>query len=1008
MRCPRPGPRAARTLLAALAALLTAPPALALPDHIVQEGLILDDEGRPLEGVHRVRVRLYDAPIGGASVFEEVHPAVEMFQGYYAIFIGAEEPLDPALFAREALYLGITLDGGPELTPRTPFAKVPAAMVSDLAVNVVGDITPRSVSIPGFGLVIDQNGRWVGDPTGLQGPPGEEGPVGPRGPRGPEGPPGAAGGDGSPDSPDQVLGKLVQVDGSNSGLDADLLDGLHASRFMRVDQHTGTIGNLTTAQTLSARDIRLAGPGATSTIVWPADGGSPAPNTAALVLNNRNIAGVNALGFADPGPDGAISWFGSLARLAVGPLDDTDGPGWMRLRGDDGLSLEGPTRITGDLQMETNASIRLRDRHVTGVEQLGFNDPGPDGRITWGGSQASIYVAPLDNANADGWLRVQNDEGISLESPVRTTAEVTVAGHLTVGPTPPLAQLTVRDDSADETGVVVRNWQAGGDTRSFLRLDTLTRGNQGAWGMLRAVAGERAGGDENGNHGGLQMVVSTGGNGTPNPAVTVQHDGDVGLGTEDPQNALHVARPAHINAIFDRTNTEDHLVAVVGSSGSGLRYSDSNFFFIGTDPYADRNTGGTGTERLRIDHDGNVGIGTTNPRHKLDVNGVIRGPAMTSNRTPQGFEHNLLFNAHLRFEVTQQGPATFDPSVLFDGNLQPYYPGGSPSPNNPQIITIRGLPRHHTQAGAWVGWTTRYWPARRFKLEGFNLEANRWDVFADYEDTDYPGSDFMTKVPHATYDQLRWTLYVGTGQGGRVGLSELFFIHPEATTPYQGLLVGEGTDCFRPVIGAGQDIGEVLAPYLSSYRCVYLQLSANATYRWETPISVSNRRDLTINGGGWSNGAGNITSIIEMNTARTVNRDGTNYRCINRLVTGDFAHFRMHGVRVRERIADNRPLYQSSPCRALFNVGEMSIVELTQSRYEVTEDVVNFYGHKYGRAKFGWTYVDRSNNSPRDVYIVKADSGWNFAGHGGVVSRSHTGLGAGVSYHDSERIEYLP
>ncbi len=995
-------------LLLSLGLLLAAGPAVALPDHFVQEGLVVDADGRPLEGVHRFRIGLHTAADGGERLFEEVHPGVELFEGYYALFIGSVEPLDPAIFTRDALYLSIRIDGGAELEPRTPVAKVPAAMVSDIAVNVIGDITPRTVSIAGVGLVIDGDGRWVGDPTGLQGPEGPRGPRGDDGPRGPQGPAGQAGGDGSPDTPDQVKDKLVQVDGSGSGLDADLLDGLHANRFMRVDQNTGTVGNLETARTLSAANIRLTGARAVSSIAFPADGGSPDPRTSALSLQNRNITGVNAMAFADPGPDGLLTWSGTAAGIKVAPLDDSDGDGYLRLQNDGGISLESSVRVTGNLAMQAGASISLRDRHITGVEQFAFADPGADGRIVWNGTQAQVFVAPLDGANTDGYLRLINDEGISLESDVRATGDMTVAGRLGVGTTAPTAKVMVSDTSALETGVVVRNHRAGGDTRPFVRLEALTENNQGVWGMIRALAGERAGGAEGSNHGGLQFVVSTGGNGTPNPAMTIQHDGDVGLGTEAPIDALHLARPAHINAVLDRTNTEDHLTMVVGSSGSGLRYSDSNSFFIGTQPYADRADNTGGDTRLRITPEGNVGLGTDTPLHKLDVRGVIRGPAMTSNRTPQGFEHNLLFNSHLRYRVSQQGPATFDPARLFDGNLQPYYPGSAPSANNPQVITIEGLPGHHTQAGAWVGWTTRYWPARRWKMEGYNSGTGRWDVFADFENSNFTGSDYMVKVPHATYTGLRWTLYAGTGQNGRVGLSELFFIHPEATTPYQGLLVGEGTDCHRPTIRAGEDIGQILAPYVAGYRCVYLQLSANTTYRWETPISVGSRKDLTINGAGWSNGAGNITTIIEMNTARTVNYNGTNYRCINRVVTGNFAYFSMRGVRVRERIGDNRPLYPSSSCRGLFNVGEMSVVELSQSRYEVTEDVVNFFGHKYGRAKFGHTFVDRSNNSPRDVRIVKADSGWSFAGHGGVVSRSHTHLGGGVSYHDSSRIEYLP
>lgn len=60
-------------------------------------------------------------------------------------------------------------------------------------ISVAGAITAAGVNIAGVGAVIDSAGKWVGNPTGLQGPPGPPGPVGPQGPQGPQGPPGADG-----------------------------------------------------------------------------------------------------------------------------------------------------------------------------------------------------------------------------------------------------------------------------------------------------------------------------------------------------------------------------------------------------------------------------------------------------------------------------------------------------------------------------------------------------------------------------------------------------------------------------------------------------------------------------------------------------------------------------------------------------------------------------------------------------------------------------------------------
>ena len=45
----------------------------------------------------------------------------------------------------------------------------------------------------------------------------------------------------------------------------------------------------------------------------------------------------------------------------------------------------------------------------------------------------------------------------------------------------------------------------------------------------------------------------------------------------------------------------------------------------------------------------------------------------------------------------------------------------------------------------------------------------------------------MTKIPvSGVYTKLRFTFYEADPNG--LGISELFFLHPEATTPYEGLL----------------------------------------------------------------------------------------------------------------------------------------------------------------------------------------------------------------------------
>lgn len=170
----------------------------------------------------------------------------------------------------------------------------------------------------------------------------------------------------------------------------------------------------------------------------------------------------------------------------------------------------------------------------------------------------------------------------------------------------------------------------------------------------------------------------------------------------------------------------------------------------------------------------------------------IFSQTFTSNTTPVGMEHNVLFNATTRLQVTQMGNAALDLPRLFDGKFNPSYTGTAPTTGNPTVILIENLPNIHVQTGAWVGWSTRYWPALRFKIEGYNSHnsVNTWQIIADYSTQDYSGgTSFVKKIAiGGSFTKLRFTFHIASGVDGRLGVSELFFIHPEAVRPYEGLL----------------------------------------------------------------------------------------------------------------------------------------------------------------------------------------------------------------------------
>jgi hypothetical protein len=202
-----------RLLAAALVAaggLVASAASAAVPGTLTHQGRLYDAAQTPINGTLDVVFAVYDSPAATVPLWSEQH-TLTFDEGYYAAALGSIVPFGAGVFDGSTRYFGMTVGSDPEMTPRATIGSVAYAMVAG---EVTGDIHPTSVSIAGFGAVIDAAGQWVGSPTGLQGPAGPQGPAGatgaqgsagvqgaqgvqgPAGPQGPQGPAGATGAQG--------------------------------------------------------------------------------------------------------------------------------------------------------------------------------------------------------------------------------------------------------------------------------------------------------------------------------------------------------------------------------------------------------------------------------------------------------------------------------------------------------------------------------------------------------------------------------------------------------------------------------------------------------------------------------------------------------------------------------------------------------------------------------------------------------------------------------------------
>ena len=104
-------------------------------------------------------------------------------------------------------------------------------------------------------------------------------------------------------------------------------------------------------------------------------------------------------------------------------------------------------------------------------------------------------------------------------------------------------------------------------------------------------------------------------------AITIDSSENVGIGAISPNATLHVATASSKVAEFERTGVSvfDLTIGDVGDGASQLWFNaqtnDTGFNF------RPKSSGGTTTNALLIDPDGNVGIGTTSPSYRLHTSG---------------------------------------------------------------------------------------------------------------------------------------------------------------------------------------------------------------------------------------------------------------------------------------------------------------------------------------------------------------------------------------------------
>jgi microcystin-dependent protein len=140
--------------------------AIGAPAILNYQGSLYDDSGNPVTGTKNIVFRIYaeiaDAAAAAKWTSQLDGVAIPVKNGIFSVNLGEKDPFPAGLFDDDSLYLGVTVEGTPELMPRKRLTSVPYAMNS--AIPKGGIIMWSGTSIPeGWALC---NGQTVQTSSG--------------------------------------------------------------------------------------------------------------------------------------------------------------------------------------------------------------------------------------------------------------------------------------------------------------------------------------------------------------------------------------------------------------------------------------------------------------------------------------------------------------------------------------------------------------------------------------------------------------------------------------------------------------------------------------------------------------------------------------------------------------------------------------------------------------------------------------------------------------------------
>ena len=295
----------------------------------------------------------------------------------------------------------------------------------------------------------------------------------------------------------------------------------------------------------------------------------------------------------------------------------------------------------------TYAGLPANGLYVAGNVGIGTTAPGAKLHIVGPDTDNTDILRILSNSSTRGTFAIRNGSAVNPSFLLGTTGasetlafmtvgaeriRINATGNVGIGTTNPTDKLYVSYEGTNyEMAATFRNTATTGSVYNGLKF---VQGSTESFHLLTTNAATYLRGISN-----IPMIFYT----NNAEKVRITETGSVGIGTTSPQGKLHVKQVAGSANIVLETDdaapvTGDDLGQIDwynSSSGGGVRariIGEADDTWSGGTNFATRlsfwtnNSGTTFAERMRIDKDGNVGIGTTTPAYKLEVLGTLNLP----------------------------------------------------------------------------------------------------------------------------------------------------------------------------------------------------------------------------------------------------------------------------------------------------------------------------------------------------------------------------------------------